>query len=184
MNGFEIHDTEMGERIMETLEAIRTRRSVRRYTSEQVAPEQLEVVLRAAMQAPSASNSQPWAFIVATDHKLLNEIPKFHPYSQMLFSAPLAVLICADDSYVKKPGRWMLDCSAATQNMLLAAHEIGLGAVWLMIYPDSERIRRIKDLFGIPEIVTPVNLIAIGHPDEHPLPEDRYKPERIHYERW
>lgn len=169
---------------MQTLEAVRTRRSVRQYTSQPVSPAELETLLRAAMQAPSASNSQPWAFVVITDRAILDEIPKFHPYSQMLHSAPLAVLVCADESLVKKPGRWMLDCSAATQNLLLAAHDQGLGGVWLLIWPDAERMEKISQLLGLPEKVYPVNLVALGHPAEFPQPEDRFKPERIHANRW
>jgi nitroreductase len=172
------------EGIMETLEAIRTRRSVRKYTDQTVSSEQLNILLRAAMQAPSASNSQPWVYVVITEREILNSIPKFHPYSQMLLEAPIAVMVCADENEVKKPGRWMLDCSAATQNLLLAAHDQGLGGVWLMVYPDLQRMQQIRDLLQLPDHVFPVNLVSLGYPAEHPLPEDRFKPERIHYNRW
>ncbi len=112
---------------METIEAIMTRRSVRKYTSQEVSEEQVEQLLRAGMQAPSANNGQPWHFVVIRDRAILDEIPKFHPYAQMLKSAPLAILVCADLAHTNSPDYWMVDCSAATENILLAAHVLGIG---------------------------------------------------------
>ncbi|MDW7754170.1 MAG: nitroreductase family protein, partial [Brevefilum sp.] len=118
---------------MRTLEAIFTRRSVRDFKHDPVSDNDLNDLLRAAMQAPSAKNEQPWHFIVIDDPEILHAIPEFHPYSKMLMDAPLAILVCSDRKLETKRASWLQDCSAATQNILLAAHALGLGAVWLGI---------------------------------------------------
>ena len=169
---------------METLESILTRRSIRKYSSQPVPDEVVEQLLRAAMAAPSASNEQPWQFVVIRDHSVLNQIPGFHPHSHMLRQAALAILVCDDPLLEVSPGRGHLDCSNATQNMLLAAHSLGLGAVWLGIYPVPERMDGMRELLGIPPHIVPVSLVSIGYPDEKLRREDRFKPERVHNERW
>jgi len=130
---------------MEILEAIKTRRSIRKFTDKKVSKEDINTLkvskedintlLEAAMQAPSAGNQQPWEFIVIDDRKILDVIPDFHPYSKMLKESPIAILVCGKIDATKYCGYWVQDCSAATQNILLAAHGVGLGAVWLGIYP-------------------------------------------------
>jgi len=169
---------------METIEAIMSRRSVRQFTTEPITQEQLDIILHAAMQAPSAGNGQPWHFIVIQDRKTLDQIPNIHPYAQMLKEAPLAILVCGDEAETRYKNYWMLDCSAATQNLLLATHAIGLGAVWLGIHPNEERIASIKKLIPSPDTVHPVSLVAIGHPREIPARVDRFRGDRIHYEHW
>jgi nitroreductase len=169
---------------MEALEAILTRRSIRQYTSRNVPEALVKVLLEAGMSAPSTSNLQPWHFVVIKDHRLLCEIPKFHPYSEMLKQAPLAILVCGDLSVQKQEGYMVQDCSAATQNILLAAHAKKLGAVWLGIYPKEARVAGIRKLFGLPGHILPVSLIAIGFPAEHKARENRFKPSRVHTNRW
>ena len=169
---------------MNTLKAIFTRRSVRDFLPDDVNEKDLEDLLRAGMQAPSANNEQPWHFIVIDDPNLLHEIPGFHPHAEMLHDAPLAILVCSDRKLETKRASWLQDCSAATQNILLAAHAKGLGAVWLGIFPDADRVKGMQLLLSIPEDIRPVSLVAVGHPRSVPDPEDRYKLERVHRNKW
>ena len=161
-----------------------TRRSIRKYTNQDVSEEMVESLLRAGMAAPSAGNEQPWQFIVIKNRHVLAEIPKFHPYSQMLREATCAIVVCGDLSIEKYPGYWVQDCSAATQNMLLRAQTLGLGAVWLGVYPMEERVAPLKALLGLPESIIPLCILSIGYPAENKPPIDRFDPERIHRERW
>ena len=169
---------------MEVIEAILTRRSIRKYSREKVTDNQIEIILKAAMYAPSAMNQQPWHFIVIDDHKKLNLIMEVHPYSNMLKEAGLAILVCGDERLQLSKGYWMVDCGAATQNLLLAAHGIGLGAVWLGVHPREERKSGIRKIFHLPDHIQPFSLISIGYPaEEKPVPQ-RFKPERIHKNQW
>jgi nitroreductase len=169
---------------MEAMEAILTRRSIRRYTGQSVETETVHELLEAAMSAPSAGNEQPWQFVVITERRLLNEIPKHHPYASMVPGAALAILVCGEPKREKHAGFWVQDCAAAAQNILLAAHARGLGAVWLGIHPRQERAEAIGGLFGLPGDVVPLCLIAIGHPAEEKPPPNRYDLTRIHYNKW
>ena len=169
---------------MDAIEAIMTRRSIRKYTKQPVADEIVGQLLQAGMAAPSAANEQPWHFVVIKDRSLLDEVPSFHVYSQMLKEATLAILVCEDPGLEITKGRGMLDCSAATENILLAAHALGLGAVWLGIYPVEERMNGMRKLLRIPSQIIPVALISIGYPDEKLRKEDRFKPERVHNNWW
>ena len=163
---------------------ILTRRSIRSFIPKKISEENIEYLLRAAMSAPSAKNINPWYFIVIRDRRILDEIPKFHKYSQMLYEAPLAICVCGDSKSDKFGGYWIQDCSAATENILLAANSLGLGSVWLGVFPREERIAKLKELLNIPEGITPLSLIAIGYPNEEKPPSARFKPERIHNEKW
>ncbi|MHA1435516.1 MAG: nitroreductase family protein [Candidatus Heimdallarchaeota archaeon] len=169
---------------MEILEAIKTRRSIRKFTDKPISKEDIDVLLRAAMQAPSAGNNQPWEFIVIDDRKILDSIPDFHPYSDMLKQSPVGILVCGKIDATKYCGFWVQDCSAATQNILLAAHGLGLGSVWLGFYPLQERIDGIRVIFDLPADVYPLSLVALGHPDEKIDFEDRYKKEKVRYNKW
>jgi len=144
----------------------------------------VEKILRAAMSAPSARNEQPWHFVVIRERSTLLEIPKFHPYSAMLVEASLAILVCGDPTLEAHPGQWVEGCSAATQNILLAAHALGLGAVWLGVHPRPQRIEPMRKMLDIPEEVIPFALVSIGYPAEQKPRAERFKPERVHYERW
>jgi nitroreductase len=169
---------------METLEAIFTRRSVRHFKPDLVSDADLKDLLRAGMQAPSAKNEQPWHFIVIDDPEILHKIPEFHPYARMLLDAPLAILVCSDRKLETKRASWLQECSAATQNILLAAHAKGLGAVWLGVFPDSDRVSGMQDLLSLPKDIRPVSLVAIGHPETVPAPENRFNEARIHRNKW
>ena len=169
---------------MDTLEAILSRRSIRMFTGEPVPESSVTILLEAAMSAPSANNQQPWHFVVVKDRVMLNKIPEFHPYSDMLRQAPLAIAVCADLQAELSEGLWIQDCSAATQNILLAAHAMGLGAVWLGVYPISERVTGLHQLLGLPEHIVPLSLVCVGYPAEKKYPANRFDSSRIHHNHW
>lgn len=171
---------------MDALEAILTRRSIRKYTDKPVGQETIAKLVKAAMAAPSAHNQQPWRFVVVREQKTRDEISRFHPYAKMLKGAPVAIVVCADHTLEKDPpaGYWVQDCAAATQNILLAAHSLGLGAVWLGFHPRQQRIEELKKLIELPEHVTPFCVISLGYPAEEKGPSERYDPSRVCHERW
>lgn len=169
---------------MEAMEAIYSRRSVRQYTSKPVSRELVRDILKAAMSAPSAGNERPWHFIILTDRAILDEIPKFHPYSAMLKQASAAILVCGDPALEKHKGYWVLDCAAASENILLAAHAKGLGAVWCGVYPTEDRVQNLKKLLHLPEQITPFSLIPLGFPAEIKDVPDRFDGSRVHDNRW
>lgn len=169
---------------MTVIEAILTRRSIRKYTAQKVSEDEIITLLKAAMYAPSSRNQQAWQFIVVDNRKLLDSIPAVHPYAEMVRTAPLAIMVCGDTSIEKSADMWIQDCSAATQNLLLAAHGLGLGAVWLGVHFRKERSEGLKSLFGLPGHVHPLSLVAIGYPDEVREQPDRFRPDRIHRNRW
>ena len=166
------------------MKTILERRSIRKYTNESVSEDDIKDLLRAAMAAPSAHNKQPWEFIVVKDRQLLAEITKFHPYSKMLNEAPVAIIVCGDQEKEESAGYWVQDCSAATENILIAAQSKGLGAVWLGVYPKEDRVENIRRVFDIPEHIVPLNVIAVGHPAEKKEPSDRYDENRIRFNKW
>lgn len=160
------------------------RRSIRKYTDKKMPPEVLEKLLRAAMAAPTANNQQDWEFLVIDDRKLLDSVPDFHPYSQMLKQAPAAIAVCADTNQEYNAGYWVQDCAAATQNILLEAQHLGLGACWLGIYPRQQRVDGLKKLLQLPENIMPLSLIAVGYPAEEKSPVDRFDKSKIHINKW
>lgn len=165
---------------MDTLETIYTRRSIRKYSSEIIPQETVEELLHAAMHAPTARNIQPWHFVIIDERALLDELADVHPYAKMLKEATLAILVCGDKKLQDMDAYIVQDCSAATQNILLAAHANGLGAVWLGMYPREKRMQDVGKVLHIPDHILPVSLISIGYPAEtRPAPE-RYKAERVH----
>lgn len=166
------------------MKAILERRSIRKYTNEPVNEEDFKALLKAAMAAPSAGNEQPWEFIIVKDRQLLTEITKFHPHSKMLNEAPAAIIVCGDHEKEKYKGYWVQDCSAATENILIAAEDKGLGAVWLGVYPNEDRVKNLRKLFHIPSHVTPLCIVAVGHPGEKKEPADRYDKKRVHTDKW
>ncbi len=169
---------------MDALTAIFTRRSVRQYTPKPVSREVVREILKAAMSAPSAGNERPWHFIILTDRTLLDEIPKFHPYSAMLKQAHAAILVCCDPAREKHKGYWVLDCAAASQNMLIAAHAKGLGSVWCGVYPTEDRVRNLQLLLKLPENIIPFSLLPLGFPAETKETADRYDASRVHENGW
>jgi len=169
---------------VEAIECIMTRRSIRRYTSESVAEETIETVLRAAMAAPSAGNQQPWRFIVLTERDSLDAAAATTPYGKMLNEAAFGLVVCVDTRELKHPTMWQQDCSAAVQNALLSAHATGLGGVWLGYWPKMERVTPLKEKLGIPEGIEPLAVLAFGHPAEEKPPSDRYESDFVHREHW
>ena len=162
------------------------RRSIRKFTQEPVREEDLERILKAAMRAPSACNEQPWEFIVIRDKETMKKIQKFQRFSQPLNTAPCAIVICGNKKRQQfaEYDFWIQDCSAAAQNMLLEIQHIGLGAVWMGLYPVPLWASKCQEVLELPEYVIPLGIYAVGHPDQHPEPIDTYRPERIHYEKW
>lgn len=172
---------------MEIKQAIYSRRSVRSFSAEPVAGELIEKLVAAAMQAPSAGNQQPWHFIVVTDRQKLDEIPSFHPYCKMVNQVSMAIVVCGDARDKKWPDLWPQDCSAAVQNLLLAARAEGLGAVWTGVYPFEERMAGCRKLFNIPQEVFPFAVIPIGYPKDKEQAfkeKDRFKSELFHREQF
>ena len=169
---------------METLDAIKTRRSIRKFKPQLISREIILELLEAAMFAPSAGNEQPWQFVVLDDRKILDEVPRICSTASMCRQSATAVLVCGDATLEKYPGFWVLDCSAAVENLLLAAHALGLGAVWVGVYPLSDRVEAFRRLLALPPEITPFALVALGYPDEVPVQPERYKEERVHYNGW
>jgi len=166
------------------MSTILSRRSIRKYTAEPVTDEQVVELLKAAMSAPSAGNQQPWQFVVVRSQEILDAIPTVHPHAAMTPHASVVIAVCGDLSNLKYEDRWVQDCSAATENVLLAAHERGLGAVWLGVYPTETRVEGVRQLLRLPEHVIPLALVSVGHPAESPPPADRFDAGRVHYDRW
>lgn len=169
---------------MEAIEAIRTRRSVRKYKDQPVSEDLVADLLRAAMAAPSAGNQQPWQFVVIRNRATLEAVAAANPYGGMARHAPLAIVVCGDLKREQRPGFWVQDCAAATENLLVAAHALGLGAVWCGTYPREERMQPIVAALGLPENVVPFAVVPIGYPAEEPALVDRYDPRRVHFDRW
>jgi nitroreductase len=166
------------------MEAILSRRSIRRYTDRPVSDDLVTDLLRAAMAAPSAHNQQPWQFVVVKDRDLLQGLAAANPYGGMARDAQLAIVVCGDLSREKSPGFWVQDCAAATENLLIAANAAGLGAVWTGTYPREERVAKVRALLALPDEIVPLAVVPIGYPAEHPAPADRFDPGCIHIDRW
>jgi nitroreductase len=165
-------------------DVILTRRSIRRYTAEPVSEEQVTKLMEYAMSAPSADNQQPWVFVVVADRGILDELGKRHQAASMLSEAPLAIVVCCDMDRVTWKQFWQQDCAAATENVLLGANSLGLGAVWCGVYPVDAMVAMVRSVLGLPQSVIPFSLIPVGHPLEHKPPSDRYDPSRVHLNHW
>ncbi len=160
------------------------RRSIRKYSKLSISDSDIENLLRAAMSAPSAGNQQPWEFILIKDKNIMSDITKIHPYSQMLKEAQLAIVVCADLDKEKHSGYWVQDCSAATENILIEAQHLGLGSVWLGVYPREDRVTGLKEILNLPERVIPLSIISLGYPAEKKGPSNRFDKLRIHINEW
>ena len=171
----------------EAIKNIMTRVSVRKFTGEKITEAQLDTLLRAAMAAPSAINKQPWAFIVVNDEAKIAALGEALPYSRCNEKPAVAIIPCGDLSKAI-PGElgafWINDVSAATENLLLAAHAMGLGAVWTGLHPDMNRAKMVQEMLGLPEHIIPLCVVPVGVPAENPEIKDKYKPEIIHYNAW
>jgi nitroreductase len=166
------------------MNAIFKRRSIRHYTGEDVKDSQITLLLKAAMCAPSARNQRPWHFVIVKDKKTLQRLSETHRYSDMVKNAPIAIVVCGDIHLQNYRDYWALDCSAATQNILIQAEDLGLGAVWVAVYPRDERIDHVRSVLSLPEEIMPLCIIPVGHPAENPESADRFDHSRIHSEHW
>lgn len=170
---------------METMKAILERRSIRRYTDKEISKESMEQILKAAMYAPSGGNQQPWEFILIRNKETMAKIQEFHAYSKMLGEANVAVVVCGNKEKLRFPALWEQDCSAATQNILLAAKDLGIGSCWLGVYPEQPRTDQLAELLGCPSHVVPFGIVSLGYPAvEKEVPQDRFNKEAIHEEKW
>ena len=169
------------------IQIIMTRTSIRVFQDKPVSDETVEVLLKAAMAAPSAKNSQPWSFVVIRDRALLEKLGGSLPNAKMTATAPVAVVICGVlDKALPGEAReyWIQDAAAATENFLLAVHALGLGAVWTGVHPISERIRIIREALHLPEGVEPFCLIPFGYPAVPASVKDKWDPSVVHQDVW
>ena len=169
---------------MDVKQAIRERRSIRTYNDTPISDTTVNELITAGMYAPSAGNQQSWEFVIIKDKEKIKKITSFHPYASMVTSATALILVCGNTNREKYNGFWIQDCSAAIQNMLLAAHEMGIGSVWLGIHPMEDRIAAAKKLFMLPEGIEPLSLLAFGHPAETKMVPERFNAEFIHIDQW
>ena len=177
------------------LDVIFSRKSVRSYTDQPVTDEQVETRPRPAMSAPTGMNVQPWRFVVVRDQAVKDALAG--PRGGMIAQAPVVFVICGETTLMRKPfgqpdaepvevanGNWTQDCSAATENLLLAAEALGLGAVWTAAHPYADRVNPIREVLGLPANVTPLCVVPCGYPAGDDQPKDKWKPENIHYDKW
>lgn len=162
------------------------RRSVRNFTQEPISDTDVHAMLEAAMAAPSAMAADPWRFIILRSRTALASLAEILPHGKMLNEAALGIVVCGESACAHRQELSYLlqDCSAAVENLLLAAHLLGLGAVWLGVHPNEERVSGIRACFGVPQGILPIAAIALGHPAERPAPRTRYKAAAVHTERW
>lgn len=180
------------------LEVIKARTSIRSFTGEKLSEEQINTLLDAAMAAPTAANEQPWRFIVITDDEVKAGLYSGEVHKKIVANAGAVIIVCGENTRLRRSHGadpdaqpvpepnpyWYEDCSAATENLLLAATALDLGAVWLSCYPIERSVNRIRDYLSIPETVTPLAIVPVGYPAETPAPKNKWKPENIHYDKW
>lgn len=166
------------------MNAIIERRSIRSYTNQSVPDEIINKILNAAMCAPSAGNERLWHFIVVREPDKLKKLSQTHRHASMISDAQVAIVICADLKLEIKQGMWVQDCSAAAENILVEVTDLGLGAVWVGVYPREDRVKYLTDLFSLPKNIIPLCIIPIGHPAEQIEQADRFDKTRIHFEKW
>lgn len=165
---------------------IMTRTSIRQFTDQPVAKDTLDMIVKAGMAAPSAMNKQPWAFVVVTERNVLDSLNAKHPYAN-LKTATAAIIVCGNmEKTIEGAGKeyWVQDCSAASENILLAAHGLGLGAVWCGVYPGEDRVKDVSAILELPETIIPLNIITMGYPAENPEPKDKFNSDNVHYQKW
>jgi len=167
------------------LEHIMARRSIRKYTDEAVTEEEITRLLKAAMAAPSASNRKPWEFVVITEPDMMRRVRSAMIFGR--YNAPMAIVVCGNMRRTYPPpgtGYWVQDCSAATQNILLAAAGMGLGSVWLGVYPISVFVARVRRVLNLPSHIVPLNVIYVGHPAQNKTPRTQYDPRRVRWQQY
>ena len=174
--------------VVDVLTAIRTRKSIRKFDPlKKIDDATIETILKAGMCAPSAMDKRPWEFVIVRDKAQLRKLGERLPYSRVANGAQAAIVVCGSlDNGLSGRGTeyWIHDCAAASENILLAAHGLGLGAVWTGVYPGEDRVAAVREILSIPEGFMPLNVIPLGYPAEDPLPKDKWNPSKIHADRW
>lgn len=168
------------------LDNIMTRCSIRQFTDRPISRDTLDILVKAGMAAPSAMDKRPWSFVVVTEREVLDSLNKVSEHYN-LKTATAAIIVCGVmERTVEGPAReyWAQDCSAVTENILLAAHGMGLGAVWCGVYPMPDRVEAVASILGMPEGAVPFNVITMGYPDQEPDVKDKYDPANVHYQKW
>ena len=175
----------MTTNIDERLGFIFRRRSIRAYTPQAVSDENVQKLLEAAMAAPSAAATDPWRFVVVKNREMLSRIAEALPYGKMVGSAALGIVVCGDleAAHDKQLSYLLQDCSAATENLLLCASILGLGACWLGVHPREQRVKSLQEILGLERSVIPVACIAIGYPAETKEPRTRFNPDYVRFEK-
>lgn len=166
------------------IENIMTRSSVRSYTDRAISKDTIEKILRAGMASPTAADKRPWAFMVIEEGEKKQELADSLPYAKMADQAPLLIVVCGDmEKALEGEGRdfWIQDCSAVTENVLLAAHALGLGAVWTGVHPAADRERTIRNVLQLPDNLIPLSLVCIGYPAAPATPKDKWDPSVVKY---
>jgi len=172
--------------IKDALTVIHDRKSVRHFTGQVVSREDLITIVKAGMAAPTAVNMQPWSFVIVTERKTLDALAEKLPYAKMLDKAGAAIVVCAipGKAFEGKTEFAIIDASCASENILLAAEALGLGAVWTAAYPDKDRIDAVREILDIPGSAIPLNVIPVGYPTSEDKPKDKFKQENIYWEKW
>ena len=173
----------MDDKAKIVFENVLNRKSVRNYIKgKEVSDTQIETILKAGMAAPSARNIQPWKFIVVKDRNILNNLAERQPYGKMLSNASFAIVVAGD---MEKAGEhqdfWQQDAAAATENILLMVEALGLGAVWIGVYPKDERVQITREELNMPQSLIPFNIISIGYPEKSEQPKDKWNKDNVHY---
>lgn len=176
----------MNQKTMDAMDAILTRRSIRKYKKKAVGQGEREMLLRAAMRAPSTVNNRDWAFIAVDDQGLLNRLADgLNGNGEMLREAPVAFVICGDLNLALASGKdfWIVDASLAAENLLIAAHAMGLGAVYLGVFPRENKMKHVTEVLGLPEHLRPLTVIPVGWPDEEKpsREEESWEPHKIYH---
>lgn len=171
---------------VDAITAIKTRRSIRSFTDKPISEEDLQLILQAAMQAPSAANQQPWDLVVIQNKETLAKVGDINQYAAFAKNAPMAILVCLNLAKEKEAtkGMGIIDVNLAAENILIAAHALGLGAVYTGIYPMKDRMKKFQELVGLPENVLPVGLIVMGYPKMRMEPQDRFNKQAVHMDKW
>lgn len=173
-------------KVNDTLKTIMTRTSIRNFTSQKVEEDKVEQLLRAGMAAPTAMNCQPWEFVVINDRELLDQLCDSLPSAKMLKEAQMAIIVCGNMQKALEgdmQSLWVQDASAASENILLAAHAMGLGAVWTGVFP-SDNVKIVRNTIKLPQHIVPLNVIPIGYPKGEHNPKEKWDTEKIHYNAW
>lgn len=182
LSGCKHESKETIQSVNNVYETILQRKSVRTYEDRAVEKEKIDSLIRAGMAAPSSRDRRPWEFVIVTDREKLNRMSEGLPYAKMLRSTHQAIIVCGDT--VKSDNAWFLDCSAAAQNILIAAQSLGLGAVWTAAFPYPDRIQVVREVLSLPEHIIPLNVIPFGYPAGNKQAKDKFNEEQIHWNEW